>query len=1003
MGQYTETLQKLYVAYFNRPADPDGLKYWSYALQYQNIPLSDISNAFATSQEYQIAYAGLSNQQVVNQVYVNLFGRNAEAGGLQYWAALLDDKKISVANVVTIVGNAALNEDLIAYNAKTAAATSFTTGLERGYAVGGYNTPEAQMLARNFIAGVTDEASLALARAEMQSVIDKIITPEQLPAGMQLLTKGIDLMTGGDGVDMFLARSDGMASTLQAGDKLDGGAGLDSLTIDIANRQSFATPNQISIKNIEIVTLNSNGQVELNTTAWQGVKQLSVTSIGTTTLMADSATAITSKVSLRDGSLSINGGKDVTVQASDVVVQATSTGSASALEIGVQQAPTGKVVIHSTLQSADSTEQHAGKIVVHGGSEIRITQVSNDPLDSYYRPASAVSITGTDITTRVSSSAPLASYSDIADQALQITDVHAHSSSKLGSITSVQISGHSTSTIASNALTNLEVNKVYGTVTIDNGGGYQGAAQTLALNLTNSNVSIVDKNVYSKVDITLSGAGNASSLHALGGKAMQSLSVSGSGELSLGEDFATSSLQSISVNDGVFLRLPTFATLPNLRMLDLSASTGGGSASFNGSQTTFVGGSGKESISVLGTSLSKNIDLGAEDDTMTLAGLRISSGTLVNGGSGTDTIYMHWSDAATFLVDAAVRSQVQGFEVLSLQNPGKFANVDLRNAPLFDKVEIGSLSAESRLSLNNVSNNVTITCATSEGGSLTVAGTTATDGASSSVSVNTYSQGKDQLNLTMSNIEQIKLYMVGEGGFWHTPGGTPPPSTELAVNLRGDQAQSLSLSGSSGVKLDFAGAALKNFDATLFTGHSLEWTAGALQGNVIVKAPSYIKTSIDLSKASAANVSYFGSSGADILTLAGGANTVRLDIGADVLTISAPGKDSSTYTTVLDAHQGMKIVLPNLGSTQFTSTKLQVANAQTLTNYLDGAIASLGNAASNAANGWFQFQGDTYYVQSRHDGNSNAHFVGGTDIVVKLTGLLDLSQAQLVGNSLSLV
>ncbi len=1003
MGQYTDALQKLYVAYFNRPADPGGLEYWNNVMQHQNISLSDISNTFATSPEYRDTYAGMNNQQVVNQVYVNLFGRNAEAAGLQYWTALLDSKQISLANVVTIIGNGAQNSDLISYNAKTTAASSFTMGLQRSFAESGYNTPEAKVLARSFIASVTDEASLQLARATMQSVIDKINVPEKYPPNTQLLTKGIDVMKGGDAADSFNAGSDGMALTLQANDMLDGGAGLDHLLINITSRSSFTTPSSISINNIENVTLTSNSKVDLNTTAWQGVNQLHVTAIGTTTLTADSATSIHSTVTLHDAGLNIQGGKDVTVKMTEVAMQATNAQVVPALQIGGQQAPTGKVIVQSALQSVDSLLQQASPINIQGGSEVSITQVSAEQGNNSYRPASVVSITGTDITTKVSSTVP--SSSTISDsptyavQSLKITDANAHSASKLGSIGNVYIAGHSDSSIATNALSTLELRDVQGKVSIDNSGGYQGAAQTLALNLMSVNAAIVDKDVYRKAEVNIQ-AGTNSILSAIGGKAMQALSVNGNGELSLAEDFATLSLQDISVSGQVFMRLPTFAVLPNLTMLDFSANTGGGSANLNAAQTTFVGGSGKESISLVGASMSKNIDLGAGDDVLTVGRGEISSGTLLHGGSGEDNIYLNWSDAATFF-DAAARDKVQGFEVLTLQNPGNLASVDLRNAPLFEKVAIGKISADNKLSISNLTNKATIYCSTSEGGSLTVAGTTAEQGAISSATLNTLSYDVAQLTAAMENIEQVTLQMNSVGGIWHTPGGAPT-ALMLGMHLHADQTQRLTIQGNSGVNLDFTGKALQSLDASQFTGHALKWTAGVLQGNVDVRAAKFSTTSIDLSQAVSANVSYVGGSGADILKVAGGVNTISVGIGDDVLTISAVGKDRSTYTTVRDAHQGMKIVLPELGTTQFTSSALQVANAQSLNSYLDGAIASLGNAASNAAGAWFQFQGDTYYVQSRHDGRSNAQFVDGTDMVVKLTGLLDLSLAQMVGNSLVL-
>jgi len=46
----------------------------------------------------------------------------------------------------------------------------------------------------------------------------------------------------------------------------------------------------------------------------------------------------------------------------------------------------------------------------------------------------------------------------------------------------------------------------------------------------------------------------------------------------------------------------------------------------------------------------------------------------------------------------------------------------------------------------------------------------------------------------------------------------------------------------------------------------------------------------------------------------------------------------------------------------------------------------------------FQFNGDTYIVESQHNGATTPSFTNGTDIAVKLSGLVDLSTATLLQN-----
>ncbi|MBR7748555.1 DUF4214 domain-containing protein, partial [Undibacterium baiyunense] len=74
-------IQKLYIAYFNRPADPAGLAYWTAS----NMTVTQIANSFAEQAEYKSAFASQSTETIVSTLYVNMFGRPADAAGLLYW------------------------------------------------------------------------------------------------------------------------------------------------------------------------------------------------------------------------------------------------------------------------------------------------------------------------------------------------------------------------------------------------------------------------------------------------------------------------------------------------------------------------------------------------------------------------------------------------------------------------------------------------------------------------------------------------------------------------------------------------------------------------------------------------------------------------------------------------------------------------------------------------------------------------------------------------------
>jgi hypothetical protein len=174
---YYNDIQKLYVAYFNRPADPAGLAFWETAVEAAKGDTAAVSAAFAGSAEYKAAYANMTNAQIVDAVYQNLFGRPAEDAGKAYWADLLDKKTVTIDKVVTDVAAGAQGTDKTAYANKVTAAAAFTAAVDTDAEKTGYNGDAANKLAKTFLAGVTTDATLsaAIAPAALNTTIAKVV------------------------------------------------------------------------------------------------------------------------------------------------------------------------------------------------------------------------------------------------------------------------------------------------------------------------------------------------------------------------------------------------------------------------------------------------------------------------------------------------------------------------------------------------------------------------------------------------------------------------------------------------------------------------------------------------------------------------------------------------------------------------------------------------------------------------------------------------------------
>jgi len=248
MGIYTQAVQQLYVAYFNRPADPSGLAYWENVTAAQGGSTAAISTAFSQSAEYQAKYANMNNDQIVNTVYQNLFGRSAESTGLLFWSQALNEGRMTVADAVTNIAAGAQGTDATAYANKVTGATSFTTALDTAEEILAYSGAAANETATNWLSAITDDASLTTQTAAIDTTVTSIVSTGGSSTGQTFtLTNSTDAFTGGSGNDTFI----GDNVSASAGDTLVGATGTDTLKLYGA----AAKPN---FTGIETVYLNGN-------------------------------------------------------------------------------------------------------------------------------------------------------------------------------------------------------------------------------------------------------------------------------------------------------------------------------------------------------------------------------------------------------------------------------------------------------------------------------------------------------------------------------------------------------------------------------------------------------------------------------------------------------------------------------------------------------------------------------------------------------------------------
>lgn len=254
-AQYIDTVQKVYIAYYGRPADPAGLAFWTQKLDSVGGNLGSIVDAFGNSQESQDLYAGSSNAQVINAIYQQLFNRDAEPAGLAFYTGLLDNGIKTAASIALDILNGAQNADLATINNKLAVAKEFTAQLDTTPEILAYVGDDAAEAARDLISTVTNtNASKTAALNNVDDTIAAIVAGGQgsTPGDTIFFAAGQQNLVGGGNDDLFKGNQVGF----QNGDSVDGKGGYDTVALDLT---SGAIYEGLTTKNVERLELNISG------------------------------------------------------------------------------------------------------------------------------------------------------------------------------------------------------------------------------------------------------------------------------------------------------------------------------------------------------------------------------------------------------------------------------------------------------------------------------------------------------------------------------------------------------------------------------------------------------------------------------------------------------------------------------------------------------------------------------------------------------------------------
>ncbi len=134
-ASYIDLVQKIYIGFYQRPADPLGLLYWADRLTRTGGNLSEMIEAFANSDESRALYGTITSgniSTVVNNIYRALFNRDADQGGRDWYVAEFNAGRFTAASIMlnVLFGAQSGTTDYQSISNKVIAANLFTRTID---------------------------------------------------------------------------------------------------------------------------------------------------------------------------------------------------------------------------------------------------------------------------------------------------------------------------------------------------------------------------------------------------------------------------------------------------------------------------------------------------------------------------------------------------------------------------------------------------------------------------------------------------------------------------------------------------------------------------------------------------------------------------------------------------------------------------------------------------------------------------------------------------------
>ena len=157
----TDKVQKAYIAYYGRPADPTGLTHWVSQLD-SGVTFDVMLQAFGASDEAVNLFGNKTPAETIQTLFQQILGRLPDTGGLAFYVGKLEDGSMTGITIAQNVFDGATGDDAKMVTNKLAVANAFNSQLDTTLEKEAYAGDAAVVTLRGMLAKVTEQTNLEL-------------------------------------------------------------------------------------------------------------------------------------------------------------------------------------------------------------------------------------------------------------------------------------------------------------------------------------------------------------------------------------------------------------------------------------------------------------------------------------------------------------------------------------------------------------------------------------------------------------------------------------------------------------------------------------------------------------------------------------------------------------------------------------------------------------------------------------------------------------------------